>query len=62
MQNVGIRCSRTKVVQVFDGQNDLCCVELGEALGEFAHFAEVKEQLAARAIIEHKIQFVFGLK
>jgi hypothetical protein len=51
-----------KTNQILDCQHDFRNVEFGERFAEFAHLAEMKEELAARAIVEHKVQFVLGLE
>lgn len=60
----GRRCSPVddvELVDVLEGQRDLRRVEAGAGLGELAQLAQVEEQLAARAVVEHEEQLVLGL-
>ena len=49
-------------MEVLECQQDICSVEFGCILLEAANLAEVKEQLATRAVLKAEVQFALGLK
>ena len=49
-------------MKVLECEQDICSVEFGGILLEAANLAEVKEQLATRAVLKAEVQFTLCLK
>mmetsp|Transcript_76481 Transcript_76481/g.222133 ORF Transcript_76481/g.222133 Transcript_76481/m.222133 type:complete len:232 (-) Transcript_76481:507-1202(-) len=57
-----ISINYVKAVDVADCKDDFSCVETRSVLWEFTEFPQMKKELAARAVIQNKIQLCLGLK